>query len=220
NTMVQGAWALLLSRYSGERDVVFGTTVSGRPPELPGVESMVGMFINTVPTRVTVQSGQPTGEWLRELQARESDARRFDFTALSQLQTLSGVSGSLFDSAVVFENYPFDDTAGAQEGLRVRDVRAVDTTNFPLTLSAYLADLDGRANRLAHRLIAARVGPERVVAVALPRSAMVVAVLAVAKAGGVYLPVDPELPPERIRFLLRDAGAALMLTTTVHGGAI
>ena len=55
NTVVQGAWALLLSRYSGERDVVFGTTVSGRPAELPGVESMVGMFINTVPTRVTVR---------------------------------------------------------------------------------------------------------------------------------------------------------------------
>src|SRR2546421_5177634 len=136
NTLVQGAWALLLARYSGERDVLFGTTVSGRPPELPGVESMVGMFINTVPTRVTVRNGQPTREWLRELQARESEARRFDFTALSQLQALSGVSGNLFDSAVVFENYPFDDTAGAEEGLRVRDVRAVDPTNFPLTLSA------------------------------------------------------------------------------------
>src|SRR5207248_11175020 len=54
NTMVQGAWALLLSRYSGERDVVFGTTVSGRPPGPPGVESVVGLLLNTVPTRVAV----------------------------------------------------------------------------------------------------------------------------------------------------------------------
>src|SRR5438045_8130885 len=83
NTVVQGVWALLLSRYSGERDVVFGTTVSGRPAELPGVESMVGMFINTVPTRVQVHSGQSAASWLRALQDAESDSRRFDFVSLA-----------------------------------------------------------------------------------------------------------------------------------------
>src|SRR5205823_6152203 len=65
NTVVQGAWGLVLAHFSGERDVVFGTTVSGRPADLPGVESMVGMFINTVPTRVTVHSGQPVARWLQ-----------------------------------------------------------------------------------------------------------------------------------------------------------
>ncbi|CAM5450414.1 hypothetical protein SGLAM104S_10587 [Streptomyces glaucescens] len=68
NTVVQGAWALLLARYAAQDDVVFGTTVSGRPDDLPGVESMVGMFINTVPTRVRVDAARPAGAWLRELQ--------------------------------------------------------------------------------------------------------------------------------------------------------
>src|SRR6185295_5695742 len=79
NTVVQGAWALLLSRYSGERDVVFGSTVSGRPAELAGVESMVGLFINTVPTRVRVEPGRAVRSWLADLQAAQAQSRRFDF---------------------------------------------------------------------------------------------------------------------------------------------
>jgi len=106
NTVVQGAWALLLSRYSGERDVVFGTTVSGRPAELPGVESMIGMFINTVPTRVEVQQGRDVVSWLRGLQAEQVESRRFDFVSLAQLRAWSDLPGgtNLFDSIVVFEN--------------------------------------------------------------------------------------------------------------------
>ncbi|MGW4943412.1 non-ribosomal peptide synthase/polyketide synthase [Actinoplanes sp. NPDC004185] len=312
NTVVQGAWALLLSRCSGENDVVFGTTVSGRPAELPDVESMIGMFINTVPTRVAVPDGVPVGEWLRGLQQAQSEARRFDWAALSQLRAWSEVPAgtNLFDSVVVFENYPYDEAAVAAGELRLREVRATDTTNFPLALSAYLADglrlelaydprlfdaataqglaermrlllgafaadprqpvsalewvtaderrrvltewnatgldvpdttfpavfaeqarrtpdatalvfrttrltfaeLDARANRLAHLLIRAGVGPERVVAVALPRGAdSVVAILAVLKAGGVYLPVDPTLPAERVDLLCRDARATVVL---------
>ncbi|MEQ0563558.1 non-ribosomal peptide synthase/polyketide synthase [Amycolatopsis sp. NEAU-NG30] len=140
NSVVQGAWALLLARYSGESDVLFGTTVSGRPAELPGVEAMIGMFINTVPTRVEVPAGQPIGEWLREVQARQADARRYDFLALSQLQGFTAVpSGTaLFDSVVVFENYPIEDSG--QDGVRVLDVDSVDTTSYPLNLTAYLHD--------------------------------------------------------------------------------
>ncbi|HEX2300340.1 MAG TPA: amino acid adenylation domain-containing protein [Pseudonocardiaceae bacterium] len=140
NTVVQGAWALLLSRCSRESDVVFGSTVSGRPAELAGVESMVGMFINTVPTRVRVQGAQQVGEWLRELQARQSECRRFDFVSLAQIQNWIGLPGGvgLFDSVVVFENYPFDAGAAGAAGLQVDDVQALDTTNLPLTLSAQL----------------------------------------------------------------------------------
>ncbi|MBA2322789.1 MAG: non-ribosomal peptide synthetase, partial [Pseudonocardiales bacterium] len=100
NTMVQGAWALLLSRYSGERDVVFGTIVSGRPAELVGVESMVGMFINTVPTRVRLDGGQDVLSWLRELQAQQSESRGFDFVSLALLQAWSDLPAglNLFDS--------------------------------------------------------------------------------------------------------------------------
>ncbi|CUW25653.1 non-ribosomal peptide synthetase [Streptomyces reticuli] len=168
NTVVEGAWALLLARYSGRDDVVFGTTVSGRPAELPGVEGMIGMFINTVPTRVGVPDG-PVLPWLRGLQDRQSDARRFDFLALPRIQAVSDVpSGEpLFDSMVVFENYPVDESATARTGVRVEEVRADDATTFPWALRAHLAgrlgfDLaydpalfdPGTAERAADRLAA------------------------------------------------------------------
>ncbi|MDQ2707312.1 MAG: amino acid adenylation domain-containing protein, partial [Actinomycetota bacterium] len=140
NTMVQGAWALLLSRYSGERDVVFGTIVSGRPAELVGVESMVGMFINTVPTRVRLDGGQDVLSWLRELQVQQSESRGFDFVSLALLQAWSDLPAglNLFDSVVVFQNYPFEEPPEGDPGLRIRGVEARDTTNFPLSLRAYL----------------------------------------------------------------------------------
>lgn len=140
--MVQGAWALLLARYSGRQDVVFGTTVSGRPAELPGVESMVGMFINTVPTRARTDGDRGVLPWLRDLQEQQSDSRRFDFVSLARIQALSELPAgeALFDSMVVFENYPFDEAAAAGAGIRIQDVRAEDATNFPLCLRAYLAD--------------------------------------------------------------------------------
>ncbi|MBM7776164.1 amino acid adenylation domain-containing protein/non-ribosomal peptide synthase protein (TIGR01720 family) [Actinokineospora baliensis] len=141
NTVVQGAWALLLARWAGTTDVVFGTTVSGRPPELAGVESMVGMFINTVPTRVLADPDQPAGAWLREIQAGQSESRGFDYLALPRIQSHSAVApgAALFDSVVVFENYPFED-ASREGGLRVAEVTAIDTTNLPLTLSAHVDD--------------------------------------------------------------------------------
>ncbi|KZB86538.1 non-ribosomal peptide synthetase [Amycolatopsis regifaucium] len=311
NTVVQGAWALLLAHYSGEQDVLFGTTVSGRPAELPGVESMIGMFINTVPTRMRVRSGQTMAAWLREAQAEQVDSRRFDFLSLAQLQALTDVpSGTgLFDSVVVFENYPIDDAAGG-DGVVVKDVDSLDTTSFPLNLTAYLherlglelsydprlfdvataerlaahlaalvrriteepdgsvtelsplddaerrrllvdwndtaidvpggtvlevfranvartpretalvfretvldfTELDERSDRLAGHLIEQGAGPERVVAVALPRSVeSVIAIFAIFKAGAVYLPVDPDLPASRFEWLLRDATPAVVL---------
>jgi amino acid adenylation domain-containing protein/non-ribosomal peptide synthase protein (TIGR01720 family) len=147
NTIVQGAWALLLSRYSGQRDVVFGTTVSGRPAELAGVESMIGMFVNTVPTRVQIDDAQNLVPWLQELQAAQIDSRRFDFVSLAQVQTYCELPAAttLFESMVVFENYPFDSASVAQAGLRVPEVRTVETTNFPLSLQASLDDRLGLA---------------------------------------------------------------------------
>ncbi|RLK61737.1 non-ribosomal peptide synthase protein (TIGR01720 family)/amino acid adenylation domain-containing protein [Actinokineospora cianjurensis] len=141
NTVVQGAWALLLARWAGTTDVVYGTTVSGRPAELSGVEAMVGMFINTVPTRVLADPSRPAGAWLRDIQAAQSESRRFDYLALSRIQSHSAVEpgAALFDSVVVFENYPFED-ASREGGVRVTEVTAVDTTNLPLTLSAHVDD--------------------------------------------------------------------------------
>ncbi|WP_243762466.1 non-ribosomal peptide synthetase [Streptomyces sp. Tu 3180] len=139
NTVVQGAWALLLARYAAEDDVVFGTTVSGRPDDLPGVESMVGMFINTVPTRVRVDAGRTAGAWLRDLQDAQAESRRYAAVSLAELTQLSDVpSGSpLFHSMVAFENYPFDEARTAGSGVRLAEVTSRDATNYPLVLRAY-----------------------------------------------------------------------------------
>ncbi|WP_229900388.1 non-ribosomal peptide synthetase, partial [Streptomyces capoamus] len=144
-TVVQGAWALLLSRYGAERDVLFGTTVSGRPDDLPGVESMVGMFINTLPTRVRVDGGRSAADWLRELQEAQAEARRFAAVSLAELTSFSDVpAGSpLFDSMVAFENYPFDEARSAGTGIRLTDVSARDATNYPLVLRAYQGERFG-----------------------------------------------------------------------------
>ncbi|MGW5532464.1 AMP-binding protein, partial [Streptomyces xanthochromogenes] len=144
-TVVQGAWALLLSRYAAEPDVLFGTTVSGRPDELPGAEDMVGMFINTLPTRVRVTGRGSAVSWLRDLQEAQADARRFAAVSLAELTALSDVpSGStLFDSMVAFENYPFDDTSSAGSGVRIVDVTSRDATNYPLVLRAYQGERFG-----------------------------------------------------------------------------
>ncbi|MET8995576.1 non-ribosomal peptide synthase/polyketide synthase [Amycolatopsis sp. NPDC004169] len=133
NTIVQGAWALVLSRYSGETGVVFGTTVSGRPADLPGVEAMAGLFINTLPAPVTVHDGLTVADWLRELQTAQARSRRFDFVSLAQLQTWAGGS-TLFDSILVFENYPFDTEAVAAHGIGLHEDGELQPTNYPLSV--------------------------------------------------------------------------------------
>ncbi|SFB04749.1 non-ribosomal peptide synthase domain TIGR01720/amino acid adenylation domain-containing protein [Amycolatopsis marina] len=142
NTVVQGAWALLLSRYSGERDVCFGTTVAGRPAGLPGAESIIGIFINTLPVRVGVDVDRPVVDWLRDIQARQVEGREYEFVALADMQTWSDMPAgtSLFDSIVVFENYPVDDNAAAEHGLRLRDLTTVEVGTYPLNLIAYAGD--------------------------------------------------------------------------------
>jgi amino acid adenylation domain-containing protein len=315
NTVVQGAWAMLLARYGTVRDVVFGTTVSG-PASRAARGRVHGRGLHQhVPTRVTVDGARELGPWLRDLQAAQTESRRHDFVALPQLRSWSELPGdaALFDSAVVFENYPFDEAAVAGAGLSIREVHAIDTTTFALALRAHVDDrlraelaydprlfdastvqrmaahlevlltalLDGadrpldaievlsdreratllvgwndtarpvppgtlpqllaaqaartpeatalvhegtavsyrelnaRANRLAGWLRAHGVGPERVVALALPRSVeLIVALWAVLKAGGAYLPLDPDHPAERTAFMLADAAPAALLTAS------
>ncbi|NEY36597.1 AMP-binding protein, partial [Streptomyces sp. PRKS01-65] len=145
STVVQGAWALLLARYGAEEDVVFGTTVSGRPDDLPGAESMVGMFINTLPTRVRVDAHRPAADWLRELQRAQADARRFAAVSLAELTSLSDVppGSPLFHTMVAFENYPFDEAGTATSGVRLAGVDSRDATNYPLVLRAYQGERIG-----------------------------------------------------------------------------
>ena len=139
NTLMQGAWALLLSRYTGQRDVVFGATVSGRPADLADAESMAGIFINTLPAHVQVHPRQRLISWLRDLQVQQSESRRFDFVSLAQLQAWCDRPGGagLFDSIFIFEDYPIDGQAAEAHGLRLRDLHARETTNYPLSVTAY-----------------------------------------------------------------------------------
>ncbi|MFJ9034905.1 condensation domain-containing protein, partial [Streptomyces sp. NPDC102274] len=140
NAVVQGAWALLLSQYAGSSDVVFGTTVSGRPADLPGAEDILGLFINTLPVRVQVESGLPVAEWLGGLQAAQVEARRYEEIALSDLETELPTGTALFDSLLVFENYPIDTDEAERFGLSLRDIEVTETTNYPLALTAYAGD--------------------------------------------------------------------------------
>ncbi|WP_328369807.1 non-ribosomal peptide synthase/polyketide synthase [Streptomyces sp. NBC_00445] len=313
NTLVQGAWSIVLSRLTGRDDVVFGATVSGRPPELSGVESMIGLFINTVPVRVRIDERETLAAFLDRLQDEQSRLIAHQHLGLADIQRGAGL-GELFDTLVVFESYPDGGGAGlgAEEGLRteVRDHR--DSTHYPFAwavepaqrlrltaeyrtdlfdtataerLSAAMvrlldamtadagqavgrvdiltpeerhtlletwndtalpvvapttvpglfeaqaaatpdavavvagpvtltfAELNDHANRLARLLAEHGAGPERIVALALPRTAdFIVAMLAVLKSGAAYLPIDADLPAERVLAMLDDAGARLVLT--------
>jgi hypothetical protein len=141
NTLVEGAWALLLSRYSGEHDVAFGVTVSGRPADLEGVEETVGLFVNMLPMRVRLDEGEEFVVWLRRLQAEQAELRQYEYSPLVEVQGWSevGRGASLFESIMAFENYPLDISLGEGEDadadvLGVDEVRSVEWTNYPLTL--------------------------------------------------------------------------------------
>ncbi|MEV0320302.1 amino acid adenylation domain-containing protein [Streptomyces sp. NPDC050658] len=313
NTVVQGAWALVLARLVGRTDVVFGATAAGRPAELPRVESMVGLFINTLPVRVDLVAEQSVADMLAGLQERQVALMAHQHIGLPEVRRLAG-PGADFDTLVVYENYPrpalrepAPDTLSIRPGGTPRD-----TGHYPLTLIAVPGErmhgefifrpgvftrswaeetvaslaavlgqlaadpsapvasvgvLDGvrrervlsagagsrepvapatlpelfrrqaerspdalallsgeralsygelalEAERWARQLGAAGVRPERRVAVLAPASATtVVCVLAVSMAGGVFVPVDPGYPPERVAFVLADADPAVVLCT-------
>jgi non-ribosomal peptide synthase protein (TIGR01720 family) len=136
NTLLLGAWGILLGRYSSSDDVVFGTAVSGRPPSLSGVESIVGVFINMLPLRVGLGSDAPLTDWLRQIQQRQIDMQQYEFTPLVHIQNWSDVprGATLFESILVFENYPMDDVMGSREGgaLAISNLRSFDRNNYPL----------------------------------------------------------------------------------------
>ncbi|MDP8933372.1 MAG: condensation domain-containing protein, partial [Cyanobacteriota bacterium] len=138
NTLVQGAWGLLLSRYSGEEDVIFGTVVSGRPPDLAGVESMVGLFVNTQPARVKIRPKDSLLSWLKQLQDRQIEARQYEYSPLLEVQRWSEVPRGLplFDTLVVFENYPLESSLQKRvQNLEIESVLSFEKTNYALTLT-------------------------------------------------------------------------------------
>ena len=312
NTIIQGAWGVLLSRMTGREDVVFGVTVSGRPPEIAGIERMVGLLINTVPVRVKIFSNDRLIDMLRRLQDGQSRLTAHQHIGLAEIQHLTGL-GELFDTQMVFENYPVGDNVSveATTRLRISNIVTNDSTHYPLSLVAapgrelYLRldyrtdlferesveelgkrlvrileavvedreqrigsidvlgkeerrrileewndtgrvvpqatlmelfeaqaersggavavvyeeeeisyrELNERANQVGHYLRELGVGPEVRVGLCVERSAeMVVGLLGILKAGGVYVPLDPEYPVERLRYMLEDAQASVVVT--------
>ncbi|UAK33253.1 non-ribosomal peptide synthase/polyketide synthase [Nocardia asteroides] len=317
NTVVQAAWGLLIGRTVDRDDVVFGATVSGRPPQLDGVESMVGLFLNAIPVRVRLDPTGTLGGLLRQLQAEQAALLEHHYLGLSDIQEAVGVEG-LFDSLVVFESFPVDreglDQAGAIDGMNVIGVGAANGTHYPFTVMVVLdsqlrvsvkylrdltgepaatalaqrlsmligrfmttpqarvgdidalldderaelaarnatdvpelldeatllslfdaqvartpdapavrfgdttlsyAELDSRVRSLAVELMGWGVGPETLVAVAMRRGIdLVVAIYAVLRAGGGYVPIDPDHPAERSEYVLDSAAPICVLTTT------
>lgn len=135
NSLFQGIWSLLLSKYSGETDIVFGTTVSGRPTELTGVESIVGLFINVLPTRIQVDAAARVSNWLREIQTRQAELRMYEYTPQIQIQGWSEIpyDHKLFESIMVFENYPLDQAVFEFiKPLTIGNVQLNGHTTYPL----------------------------------------------------------------------------------------
>ena len=141
STIVQAVWGLLLSRYSGDRDVLFGVTVSGRTGDLSGIEEMVGLFINTLPLRLKINPKEQLNSWLAKIQQSILDLQQYGYTPLVDIQAASEVRGgiSLFDTVVVLENYPIDSALLNRDfALEIKGVETFEQNqnNYPLTLLA------------------------------------------------------------------------------------
>lgn len=136
NTLVQSAWAILLSKLSGDSNIVYGATRAGRPASLPQVEQRVGMFINTVPMRVQIDAAHPVRELLATIQQQQTEQQPFELTPLATIRQQSKVpaSASLFDSIIVFENYPMEQAlAPYADILAISDISISEQTNYPLS---------------------------------------------------------------------------------------
>jgi mycobactin peptide synthetase MbtF len=312
NTLMQMAWALVLSRLTDTLDVVFGVTVSGRPAELAGVETMIGLFINTVPLRVRLDPAAGVGDQCRAVQRNAALLREHGYLGHAQLRALGGV-GEMFDTLLVYENFPLDGLAAGGEltagAATFRPQPLQNLSHFPVAIAAHMAgdelvvlieeidgalgatsavtfgervlatverllrdwdrplrelsvlfedevipsraagaltpaayrgiharfadaaartpdhaavswsggslsygELDAAANELAVQLAARGVVAETPVAIRLSRGPQyVVAMLAVLKAGGMCVPMEPSMPPERVESILRQTGATIVV---------
>ncbi|WP_344591196.1 condensation domain-containing protein, partial [Streptomyces violaceusniger] len=137
NTLLQAAWSIVVGQLTGRDDIVLGMAVSGRPPHIPGIESMVGLFINTLPSRVTLDPTETFGALVDRLQSEQAALTPYHHVSLTQVQQLAGV-GTLFDTCIVVENYPVD-TAELKlpgEGLRITGFDGRDASHYAVVLTA------------------------------------------------------------------------------------
>jgi amino acid adenylation domain-containing protein/non-ribosomal peptide synthase protein (TIGR01720 family)/FkbM family methyltransferase len=141
NTLMQGVWAFLLHAYTNSSDIAFGSVVSGRPDDLPGVEQRVGMYINTLPLHSQLNKGSKMTDWLKTIQEQQVQSRNFQYSTLSDIQSWTGIQGDLFDSILVFENYPINSVINAKTWeLKVEGIQTYEQTNYPLTITIGSSD--------------------------------------------------------------------------------
>ncbi|GAA4988213.1 amino acid adenylation domain-containing protein [Kineococcus glutinatus] len=220
NSVFCATWALTLRSLLGRDDVVFGSTVSGRPAEIEDVDTMVGLFLNTVPVRLTVRPGERVGDLLRRFHAEQGDLIPHHATSLARIQRGAGV-GQLFDTLYVLRNTPEEDELldelSAATGLV--GLEGGDATHYPLTFvvhpgepyrfmlshradlvpAAQAQELLARAQRLLAQLVA---DPQRHVARLEPLDAAELDALAAAGAGA----VGP-VPARSVEELFEDTAA-------------
>jgi amino acid adenylation domain-containing protein/non-ribosomal peptide synthase protein (TIGR01720 family)/FkbM family methyltransferase len=140
NTLLQGAWAILLSHYGGASDVVFGATRASRRSALEGSEKMVGLFINTVPVRLRVERATPLVEWLKQLRRENIGVREYEHTSLLKIRNWSELprGASLFDSILVFENYSLNESLQSLgPEWKNREFQLHEKSNYPIAVSVY-----------------------------------------------------------------------------------
>ena len=136
STVLQAAWAQLLMWLTGQRDVAFGAVVSGRPAEVPGADSMVGLLINTVPVRANLAPATTTTDLLDQLQNTHNHTLEHQHLALSEIHRVTG-HGRLFDTVFVYENYPTDAAVlSGTDGLAITEITNRDYYHYPLTVQA------------------------------------------------------------------------------------
>ncbi len=160
STLVQAAWALTLARWSGERDVLFGMVVAGRPAELPGVEQTIGLFINTVPVRVRIPESASVGAWLAQVQRTQGEIRQHEHVSLVDVQGWSAVPRErpLFESAYVYENAPLD-AGDDDDPVHLLASEVSERVNYALTLVVVPGDeLELRLNYDPRRFTADSAG--------------------------------------------------------------
>ncbi|MFK4099059.1 amino acid adenylation domain-containing protein [Streptomyces sp. NPDC019531] len=211
NTVVQGLWGLLLSAFTGRDDVVFGATVSGRPPELPGAESMVGLFVNTLPVRVRVDRDESLAALLARLQREQQSLHPHQHASLAEMTRATGFD-ALFDTVVAFENYPMNEGIAAG-GLRLAHADLVERTHYPVSLSVF----PEQRLRLRFSYLAGAFG-----AAAVARLADLLAELIGGAADGLDTPAgEVAAVSEEDRLLVtgvRTADAPTKTAPTVRGG--
>ncbi|MGX5439997.1 non-ribosomal peptide synthase/polyketide synthase [Bacillus thuringiensis] len=320
NTVLQSVWGIILAKYNHTDDVVFGSVVSGRDAKVAGIEKMVGLFINAIPTRINVKEHQSFKDILKEVQQQAIESQAYNYMNLSDIQSLSDLKRDLIDHLMIFENYALDERLLQQEeskiGFVFKDIKGNEQTNYGFTIVAVpgeqfvlklsydgnlyseeliqnltnhltsvmeqvvkdenqnvsqleilskgekhiflnvfnetkteypkdktihrlfeeqvertpnkvavvfeeqqftYKELNEKSNQVARMLQAKGVQPDTIVGIMVDRSLeMIIGIMGILKSGAAYLPIDPDYPEERIKYMIEDSGTNIILTKGIE----